>query len=1726
MPRHRVLPVLAALTLALVLVPRPAAAATGDFRVLVDADDNAGTGCTIATADGPFTGVERVLVTTVDLDSKTVTSVVVQECSGGSLGAPVAVTSPAAPPWPLAPGASSTPTVLETGLELPPPAAGTLRLGFASLLVGASGDALLSTTGSPGGNAIILDLGQAAGIPTVGTWGLLLLAALLSGAGVLVLRRRSSRVAAVLGVVLLVGGIGAAWAAFLPTPDGDASDWAGISPLATDPSGDAPSQVDILAAYGVAARAGAGAILVFRFDLTPNAPPLAEPDSFATDEDTVLSSVNVLADNGSGVDSDPDSDPLTVSAFDATSAEGAAVTVAANGDLTYDPTGASSLQALSAGDSIDDTFTYTIDDGNGASDTGTVTVTVSGVNDPPAVTGATFAIDENSPAATPVGAPIGFSDPEQASESFTYAITAGNTGGAFTIGAASGQITVANAAAVDFETTPSFSLTVQVTDNGSPPLSGTATVTVNLNDVNDAPVVTPATFSLPENSPAATVVGTVSTSDQDVPTQALSYAITAGNTAGAFTIGPATGQITVANASALDFETNPSFSLTVQVTDNGSPPLSGSATITVNLANANEPPVLADQGFSIAENSPNATVLGTLAFTDPDAGETYAWSITAGNTGGAFTIGATSGQITVANAAAVNFEATPSFSLTVQITDDGTPPLSDTATVTITVLDVNEPPSAAPDTYYTAGNTQLAAGGATPTALAAATAATNVLANDSDPDTVPAFNTLSVVAASGVATSKGGTVDIAANGSFVYTPPPGVDATIADPDTFTYALSDGTNTVAGTVSVVIEQMIWYVKNDEAAGGDGTSTTPFDTLAAAASSSSAGEILYVFTGDGTSVGQDQGVALLDGQHLIGQGVPLVATVNGTPLTLVTAGTRPRIANTNAGGDGVTVTASTANGDRNGMAVRGLTISGDRHAVAIAATDAASLDVGLTSCALAGGSGAGLVVDGTGTTGAVAVTDLAALTASAAGGGGGLVLDDVVFDADPATPTFDTVAGGALSVGSTSSPGDIQGDGLHLAAVRGDLQLDTLTIGNQSGTGLLVSTPDASFNPATGSGFRLQTTGGAITTASGEALHVVNAAIGTAFSNLSSASSPGAGLTLDGVAGSLTVSGGTTVTNPTLQGIAVTATSANATFSQSGTTQVTGTGTQRILVDTSTGTVAFGNTQVTGGTDGISLQNNSAGVRTFGTLAVTGGSGSGVVVNGNSGGSTTFSGSTKTISTPGHPGVTLTGNTGHTMSFTGGGLAVTSTTAAGFTASGGGTVIVTGTGNTVTATTGAAVSITGTTIGASGVTFESLSSSGGTTPGLTLTNTGTTGPFSVTGDGAAAANGTGGTIANTTGNVDGVMLSNAANVTLARMNINNNSRNGVYGSNVAGLTLSYCSLAGNADQVSPDEAGILLEEATGAVTLTGTTVSNSFENNIKVANTLATPLTMTVAGSTLQNSGASTVAGHDLLFSGAATADMTLNVSGSTFTGSITPGALTANGILADTAGGTMSVEVTSSTFQSNNVGVGVSASGAGSMTFNIHDNPVITSSRSNAINVFTNASHTGTMSGHIENNVIGSSGVTGSGCLLGEGVRISNEGTGTTTVLVTGNTIREIGDGTGSGFEGVYVNEAVGGGTTNATITNNTLDQIRDDRGINCQVIIAGATLCSDIANNTLTNIYSPTPIRVRQTAGTHNVRQLDPAGSADPNRLDTINGGVAVSVAGTINFNAGACPQP
>ncbi len=105
----------------------------------------------------------------------------------------------------------------------------------------------------------------------------------------------------------------------------------------------------------------------------PNSPPSAQNDKFSLDEDQTLVG-NVLADNGNGIDGDPDGDALTVLLISGL-AEGSLI-LNDDGSFTYEAD-ADVFDLAAPGDVIDQTFTYQIDDGNGETDQATVTISVS-----------------------------------------------------------------------------------------------------------------------------------------------------------------------------------------------------------------------------------------------------------------------------------------------------------------------------------------------------------------------------------------------------------------------------------------------------------------------------------------------------------------------------------------------------------------------------------------------------------------------------------------------------------------------------------------------------------------------------------------------------------------------------------------------------------------------------------------------------------------------------------------------------------------------------------------------------------------------------------------------------------------------------------------------------------------------------------------------------------------------------------------------------------------------------------------------------------------------------------------------------------------------------------------------------------------------------------------------------------------------------------------------------
>ena len=269
-----------------------------------------------------------------------------------------------------------------------------------------------------------------------------------------------------------------------------------------------------------------------------------------------------------------------------------------------------------------------------------------------------------------------------------FSITAGNTGGTFAINN-SGAISVANTTAIDFDTLPSYTLTITASD-GINTSAGVAVVVNISNTNNKAPVIFPAgPFTVAEDAANTTTVGTVTATDADGAGTITGFNITGGNTGSAFAIS-AGGVISVANTTAIDFESaTTSFTLAVTATDgtNTSAPVN----VTVNVTDVNDiaPVVNAAGPFTVAEDAANTTAVGTVTATDADTvGAVTGFNIASGNTGGAFAI-SPGGVISVAETTAIDFEsATTSFTLAVTATD-GTN-TSAPVNVTVNVTDAND----------------------------------------------------------------------------------------------------------------------------------------------------------------------------------------------------------------------------------------------------------------------------------------------------------------------------------------------------------------------------------------------------------------------------------------------------------------------------------------------------------------------------------------------------------------------------------------------------------------------------------------------------------------------------------------------------------------------------------------------------------------------------------------------------------------------------------------------------------------------------------------------------------------------------------------------------------------------------------------------------------------------------------------------------------------------------
>ena len=474
--------------------------------------------------------------------------------------------------------------------------------------------------------------------------------------------------------------------------------------------------------------------------------PDAVDDAPSTAEDTPVT-ISVLS-NDTDVDTGT---TLTITSNTAATSGTVDCTISANTQCTYSP---------NPNFNSTDTFTYTIGDGNGGSDTATVTVTVNAVNDDPdAVDDGPVAVVEDSGANT-INVLANDTDVESNPLTITAVASTPTAIGSYSCTAADCTYTPnANA-------TGSDSFTYTITDGAGG--SDTATVNITVTNVNDDPDAVDDTPATPEDTPV-----TISVLSNDTDVEGNTLTIT-GNTAAT----SGTVDCTLTGATQCSYSPNPNFAGTDTFTytigdGNGG---SDTATVTVTVNAVNDDPDAVDDPVTVVEDS-GANTINVLANDTDVEGNTLTITAVASTSTTIGSYSCTAADCTYTP----NANATGSDSFIYTITDGAGG--SDTATVNITVANVNDDPDAVDDTPSTPEDTPITI---------------SVLSNDTDVE----GNTLTIT---GNTAATNGTVDCTVGGATQCSYSPNLN--VSGTDTFTYTIGDGnggsdTATVTVTVNAV------------------------------------------------------------------------------------------------------------------------------------------------------------------------------------------------------------------------------------------------------------------------------------------------------------------------------------------------------------------------------------------------------------------------------------------------------------------------------------------------------------------------------------------------------------------------------------------------------------------------------------------------------------------------------------------------------------------------------------------------------------------------------------------------------------------------------------------------------------------------------------------------------------------------------------------------------------
>ncbi len=500
-------------------------------------------------------------------------------------------------------------------------------------------------------------------------------------------------------------------------------------------------------AYTLRDPSGASDAAAMNLTITAvNDPPSAASDGFVTNEDNVLT---ISAPGVLGNDTDIDGDPLTAAVV--TPPQRGTLVLAAAGGFTYTPD-------RDANGS--DSFTYKARDASGAEDVETVVLFVAARNDPPAAQNDAFAAVEDTPLTIAPPGVLG-NDADIDGDALSASVAAPPAHGVLQVGADGAFVYTP---APQYNGGDTFTYTVRDPSGAT----ATGSVTLTVAAVNDAPLATADAYTTNEDVALVIAGPGVLGNDTDIENDVLTSSAAAPPTHGGLTINPNGG---FTYTPATHYFGPDAFTYTVRDANGAT----GLGTVTLTVQPVNDAPVAAADAYATDEDVALVVAIPGVLANDTDIeNDVLSASIASPTVHGTLVFG-TGGSFTYTPAA--HYFGPDAFTYTLRDPNGG----SVTGSVTLSVNAVNDVPLAGADAYAT--NEDFALTIAVP----------GVLGNDVDADGEGLTVSVTTPPAHG-------TLILAANGAFTYTPAPDTHGA----DAFVYSVRDPAGaTSSGAVSISV-----------------------------------------------------------------------------------------------------------------------------------------------------------------------------------------------------------------------------------------------------------------------------------------------------------------------------------------------------------------------------------------------------------------------------------------------------------------------------------------------------------------------------------------------------------------------------------------------------------------------------------------------------------------------------------------------------------------------------------------------------------------------------------------------------------------------------------------------------------------------------------------------------------------------------------------------------------